>query len=234
MQKISWLLLLSVFCSLSLSAQRLTTDDLYAVYGDSDYMKSIIKMDLVSKSDFETQKKDASNYINKSKAKSYKKGNILTLPLTNGGEATYTDHKTDDITYQEYEYFGQIDFLDVYMIEYVYSESSGFMFISKADGSEIESFEEYPFISKDKRYIVTIKPDAYEHTAQIAIYKIENKRISLITIDNFEKWTPLYEEQIFWSGRDNSLYIPALHIDLHKLTKDMSNHSQYIRLSILE
>jgi hypothetical protein len=80
----------------------------------------------------------------------------LKLPIK-AGLKTFIDKSPLDEAKQEYSYLGQILFLNVYLIEGLYWENVDYKFISKLNGKEIQSFSGFPYISPDKKYIITIK-----------------------------------------------------------------------------
>lgn len=231
MKRFIYFLLLSVSC-MSLAAQQLTNEDLYVTYGNSLYMKSIARMELVTEAEYRSKMKSAVDFLDTEKNVIKKNNNQLVLPCKKG-KIKYTDNLKEDETYAKYEYIGQIDFLNVYMLEFVYWEASGYIFVNRTTGEEIESFEDYPYISADKKNIVCVKRDPYELSANILIYKIKSGELSIAVSDNFEYWIPFYDKPLFWSD-DNCMYIPAIHIKDFDVNKDMNKICQYIKLNILE
>lgn len=223
-------LLFILFICQSVFSQNLTEEDLYTTYGNSQYVKDIAIMEVVPKNEYNHQLKKTIDFLDREKSEIEKKDSLLVLPCKNGN-VTYTDNHVEDESFVEYDYIGQIPFLNVYVVEYVLWESSGFMFVDKTTGEEIETFEEYPYISKDKNFIVIVKQDPYEGSAYMSFYKIKEKEIVQVVSDNFEYWTPYYDKDIFW-GEDNSLYIPALHMSVYNSDKEPEEYCQYIKLTL--
>lgn len=228
-----FLLLFLCFLGLSsVSAQLLTVDDLYKTYGNSDYIKGIAKMELVSQDEYDKQIKKRVKYLNTQNIGTRKKNGVLTLKCSSG-DIKYKEILTEDETHAEYNYKGFIDFLDAYMIEYVYWETSGFMLIDRKTGEELDSFEEYPYISKDKSNIVVVRQDPYEMSANLAVFELKGNEIKPIVSDNFELWVPYFEKSMFWAD-NNSMYIPVIHINAYAANTDLKKACQYIKLSIIK
>lgn len=232
MKRIAYSVILCLFFFITLSAQKLTNDDLYITYGNSLYVKSIANMQLVTEKEYNEQLKHKVNFLN-TKSIILKKQGKLTLPCSNEKSVTYADNMSENENHAEYKYIGQIDFLNVYVISYTFWESSGYLFVDKSNGEELDSFEEFPHIAKDRTNMVVLKQDPYEMSANIAFYKIEDREFTPVVSDNFEYWVPYSEKPIFWSN-NNSLYIPAIHVDAYNSGKELAPLCQYIKVSIID
>ncbi|MDH6354403.1 hypothetical protein M2132_000731 [Dysgonomonas sp. PH5-45] len=225
-----YLLFFVAFFVFSAKAQRLTNDNIYTTYGNSSYIKNIAKMELVTESEYSKQIKTPVNYLKQVPVENYKNGIVLSLPCKDK-VVRYVDDLVEGESYAQYRCIGMIEFLNVYLVEYVQWEASGYLMVDMTTGEEVFNFEEYPYISKDQNVIVTIKQDPYEVSANIAFYTIKDRVISEVVSDNFEYWVPYYKKAIFW-GKNNNLYIPAVHINAYDSDKDLTQNCQYIKISI--
>jgi hypothetical protein len=201
--------------------------------GDDSLLKNYLKIDPVSKSTFTARQKTAVNFIDTDSTGITKKNGILKLPIK-GGYKTYFDKNPFDETKQEFTYLGQVLFLNVYLIGGLYWEHLDYRFTSKINGEVIQSFSGYPYISKDKKYIISIYPDLYDTDADLELYKIINGKPENIIRTSFKNWIPaVHKVNMFWSN-DGSLYVPVLSPDKF-WTPDgnLNENYEYIRISIL-
>ena len=151
-----------------------------------------------------------------------------------GGLKTFIDKSPLDEAKQEYSYLGQILFLNVYLIEGLYWENLDYKFISKLNGKEVQSFSGFPYISPDKKYIITVNADPYDTDADVELYKIINGKPKNILRASFKNWMPAVDKvNMFWSN-DGHLYVPILSPEeFWKPDGNLNDKYEYIRISIL-
>ncbi|MCD8178544.1 MAG: hypothetical protein LUE98_14430 [Tannerellaceae bacterium] len=83
-----------------------------------------------------------------------------------------------DESVKEYTYIGQIPLLNVYLIKGSYYESSDYFYIDKDSGEKTNSFEDFPVISPDGKYTVTLWGNPYQECTEFVLSKqVENKNI---------------------------------------------------------
>ena len=200
---------------------------------EDSLLTKTIKVELIGKSVFMAKKKQAvSDFLTAKKAVKKIKGK-LKLPLQKGTK-TIADNDVLDETHQVYDYLGTIDFLNVYVISGVYWEDLDYKFISKADGTETD-FPYFPYISANKKNIISIYDDPYSNESEFDLYKIVNKKPQSILSVTFKNWIPALEkERMFWSA-DGNFYVPILYSDNYlDKTGNYSTDYKYIRISLLK
>lgn len=118
-------------------------------------LKTYLKFELINQATFENQKNNAVNFLLADTNAVTKKNGILTLPTLNK-PVILKDNPTDNDDSQEYDYLGQVEFLNQYLVEASYYESSDFKFFDKTSGQEKQAFGDYPYISANKKNIICI------------------------------------------------------------------------------
>ncbi|AUC81925.1 hypothetical protein [Lacinutrix sp. Bg11-31] len=98
-------------------------------------------------------------------------------------------------------YYGDIDFLNQYLMHHVYpkAEDAFFSFVDRSTGKETYSFADYPYVSLDKKKIVSFTFDVYEEQFFIEIYKInQDKSIVLENAFYFVHWLKTHQNEVKW------------------------------------
>ncbi len=201
--------------------------------GSDSLLKKYLKIERISKSVFIAKQKTSVNHINTDSTVIKKKNGILNLRIK-GGIKTFIDKSPFDETKQEFNYLGQISFLNVYLIGGLYWEDLDYKFINKLNGKEVQSFSGFPYISQDKKYIITIYTDPYDTDADLELYKIINGKPKNIIRASFKNWMPAVDKvNMFWSS-DGNLYVPILSPDeFWKPDGNLNDKYEYIRISVL-
>ncbi|MEO5911568.1 MAG: SH3 domain-containing protein [Pelobium sp.] len=197
-------------------------------------LKAHLKLELVEQSVFENQKSKTIDFLLADTNAIIKKNGILTLPTVNK-PVILKDNPTDNDDSQEYNYLGQVPFLNQYLVEGSYYESLDFRFFDKTSGKETQAFGEYPYISANQKNIICIYGNAYESTSDLELYTIENQQIKLVMTASFSKWFPTAEKfnDIFW-GSDGNLYLEVIHIQaMWGETSDEKPKKQYLRIKLI-
>jgi hypothetical protein len=221
-----------------LSAIKLAPEDLRVIVadnGDEDktiYLKGGVDLTLVDKSEYDAQKLTAVNYLVEDTTTIKKKMGVISLPYQKGFKR-YTDNASKDESdnYTKYTYIGQISFLNKYVLYGQYWESHDYNLIDKKTGIIAATFSDYPYISSDKKYIISILGNVYTDTAELAICKINESAITDIISANFKNWVPVISDKnaMFW-GTNGCFYVPVAQ---SRVYNEKNVDFQYLKISIL-
>lgn len=194
-------------------------------------LNKYLKLELIDKALFEKKRLLAVNYVSKEQMIKKKKG-VLSIP-TAKKVVKFTDNDVDNDGYQIFEYVGQVDFLNQHLISGSYYESGDYTMIDEEIGRITQTFIDYPHISPNKKHIIAVYTNPYEQTADLELYRIENKQIVPILNAEFKNWMPAVEpEDIFWA-KDGYLYLAVTHsASFWKEDGDYNDKFQYIRIKV--
>lgn len=98
-------------------------------------------------------------------------------------------------------YYGDIDFLNQYVLHHTYPEAEEqfYSFIDRNTGKETIVFPEFPYISIDRKKIISFVFNVYEAQFFIEIYKInKDKSITFEHAFNFVHWLKTYQNEVKW------------------------------------
>jgi hypothetical protein len=161
-----------------------------------------------------------------------KENAIIALPFHNG-KREFVDKDPFDETKEEYSYLGQIKFLNVYLIKGLYWETLDYKFISKHDGKEIASFGSMPYISSNKKFIISVYDNPYTTEADFELFSIEKNKVITIFRTSFKNWMPAPNSEMFWN-RDGSFYLPILYATEYWKKEGNSNDNfEYIKITMI-
>lgn len=197
-------------------------------------LEKYISIELIEKSEYDREKANTVNFLLADTLNVVKKDGVTTLHGDDYSVIVYKDNNTDGDDRTIYEYEGQIEFMNQFLMLGMYYEELDYFFIDKKTGKKGESFNGFPYISPDKKWIISLTPDPYEGGADFALYSMdENHKIESIFSAVFKNWMPTYDDtQIFWS-KNGYLYIPVNHISVH--WDETGNHNkkfQYARIKL--
>lgn len=209
----------------------LSVDKDYEHLEEDKVLDDYLKIELINKALFEKKRPLAVNFL--SKDKSIKKKNGVLSIATAGKVVTFTDKDVDNDGYQIFEYVGQIAPLNQYLVSGGYWESGDYKMIDKDTGETTQTFIEYPYISSDKKYIISAYTNPYEQTTDLQLYKIDGKKITPIMSAGFKNWMPAIEpEDMFWA-RDGYLYLAVNHsAAFWAVDGNINKQHQYIRIKV--
>ena len=217
-----------------LSAIKLIPEDLRVMVDEDKtiYLKGDVDLTLVDKSEYDAQKLTAVDYLAEDTTTIKKKKGVISLPYQKGVKL-YTDNASEDESdnYTEYTYIGQIPFLNKYVLYGQYWESHDYNLIDKKTGIVTAVFSDYPYISYDKRYIISILGDVYTDTAELALCKINGLAITNVISANFKNWVPVVSDKkaMFW-GTNGCFYVPVAQSSVYN---EKNVDFQYLKISIL-
>lgn len=202
-------------------------------YGNGKEFNDYISVELIDKKMFNSKKKNAVNFLIIDTIESKKINGVLELKCKLD-TIQYVDKTDIGESMQEFEYVGQFDWLNKYLITGSYWENSDYRIIDKTSGIETQIFCGFPHISPDKKNIICIKPDPYSMTADLGLYSIADNKIEQIVNVSYKNWMPAFEpDNIFWAT-DNYLYLIVNHVNAFwKPDGNLNDNYQYIRIKIL-
>lgn len=164
-------------------------------------IKKRIKLKLIDKRTFLTYSKSKKNYsIEKKTVK--KKNGVIEL-LTQEGKITFVDKPDDEEKMVVFNYIGEINFLQKYILNRQFWEDSDYVLIDKNDGKMHKNLISFPYISPNTKFLVCLNSNLYEKQAELVKYNIKNNKIDFDFSLNFTRWMPAVEPyEIFWITND--------------------------------
>lgn len=192
-----------------------------------------LKIELIDKKAYYNAKKNVVNFLIVDSTKIKKNKNMLILHCQDT-IVTFQDKPNKKDNIQNFFFIGQIKFLNQFIIKGVYWEGVDYKFIDVITGKETKTFGEYPYISKDKKSIISIYSNIYESTADLELYTIKNNKIHDIMSVSFSNWTASDKAgEMFWS-KDGYLYLPVNHVKSYWTEDGAKNKErQYIKITVL-
>ena len=199
---------------------------------EDSVLKSYLRIELISRSQFLSKQKTAVNFVTTDSTGIKKKNGKLRLPIKTGSKV-FTDKSPFDESKQEYTYLGQIGFLNAYIIGGLYWEELDYKFISKVNGAEMQRFGGFPYVSPDKKHILTIYADPYDTDADLELFNMVKGRPKLVIRVSFKNWMPAVDKvNMFWSS-DGYFYVPVLAPEKYwKQDGNLNDKYEYIRIGV--
>lgn len=200
---------------------------------DEALLQSHLTLELIDKSLFDSKKNSAVYFLLADTTVIKKVKGSIELKCQNK-VVKYIDEPDAEENRQEFEYKGQVNFLNQYLIYCSYYESHDYQFIDKTTGKVTMTFGEFPFIAPDQNNIICIYANPYESSADLELYSIKDNQIKLILNVSFKRWMPMSEpSQMFWST-DGYLYVAVNHIQsFWNEDGNLNSKGQYIRIKII-
>lgn len=209
----------------------LTANNLYTDYDGGKQLQDYFIIELIDKATFTRNKANAAIFITGDSATHPKLKGVLKLPTVKG-EITFTDNLSGSEKHKEYSFVGDIPSLNVYLLSGIYWEDWDYFFVDKHSGHIKQRFANFPYLSADMKYIVSIDVDSFEGAAYIDLYQVTDRRYIDPLIGMYIKcWIPIDSpEKMYWA-KDNYLYIPVANSrDYWEADGNYSGLDQYIRL----
>lgn len=199
--------------------------------GEDSLLTKFVKIVPISKKRFLEKQKTAVHFVVPDSTKHRKKRGVIDLPTAKGSRK-FVDKDPADETKQEFFYLGQIPFLNVYIVHGLYWETLDYKFISKTDGEEIQNFVDFPYVSANKKLLISIYADPYATEANLELFSIDKRKITNIFRASFKNWMPAPAKS-FWSS-DGSFYVPILYSSEYwKRNGNVNDNFRYIKISAL-
>jgi hypothetical protein len=213
---------------------KLSQDDLLSInYYDSTYNEKVngdtlskyINIEFITKEEFNRNKIKEENYFIRDTLAIRKDNGVIRLNCIDT-VLEYIDNDEDGDRFSLYEYFGQIPFINKYVVSGYFYEWFNCFLIDKDSGKET-ILNYFPLISPNKKHFISITYNPYSYTTEFQLFSISGNDINLITELHFPKWKLNQNDNFFWS-KDNSFYSEVSHIENHKEINDI----YYIKISI--
>ncbi len=245
----AYLLLFVLFLSFDLKAQNdsikalvesdltiityLTENDSTTYYNEHESLTKYFSLELIDQKLYKDKKKKSVSFLLADTLAHKKTNGIITLPCQKK-TVTFTDLPSEEETHRIYEYIGQINWLNAYVVYGMYWEDYDFTLIDKTSGERTSTFVDFPNISADKKKIICLGANVYENTADLDFYIIDNKKIVQKMNAGFKNWMPAGEyTDMFWSN-DGYFYLPVVATNnFWKPDGSLNDQWQYIRIKPL-
>ncbi|MBF6642066.1 hypothetical protein IVB69_11290 [Flavobacterium sp. J49] len=208
----------------------LTENDSTTYYHEDDSLTKYFRFELIDEKLYLAKKKKAVSFLTADTLAHKKTKGIITLPCQKK-TVTFTDLPSEEETNRIYEYVGQINLLNAYVVYGMYWEDYDFTLIDKTSGETTASFVDYPNISTDKKTILCLGANVYENTADLDFFVIDNKKILQKMNAVFKYWMPAGEiTDMFWST-DGYFYLPVVTTSHYwKPDGSLNDQWQYLRI----
>ncbi|AKQ45028.1 hypothetical protein TH63_04310 [Rufibacter radiotolerans] len=213
---------------------KLTAKDLYLT-SDNATINGKLKINLISKDEFEKDKQEKDKFIVPRNTLVSQKDTVLIVSTGNGQKKKYVSSPNAEESRKDYTYVGHSELLNSFLLSIGYYEGSEYMLYSSEKGEEIISFNDYPYISPDGRYIVSLYTNPYDQTTDFQLYKIiDSKTIKKELEASFSKWMAALEPQeIYWQDA-NTIVVKVLHAQAFwDEGGDLNKDFQYLQIKIL-
>lgn len=208
----------------------LSVDD-YESFEKEERLNDYLKIELIDKGLFEQKRALAVDFLSDSDAVKKKNG-VLAIPTTSK-VVTFTDKDVDHDGRETFVYVGQIDSLNQHLVSGSYWESSDYIMIDKDTGAVTQTFIDYPYISPNKKYIISAYTNPYEQYTDFELYKVDDGKVTPVILAGFKNWMPAVEPtDIFWA-RDGYLYLAVSHsAAFWTADGNLNDKRQYIRIKV--
>ncbi|MFD2968562.1 SH3 domain-containing protein [Sphingobacterium bambusae] len=200
---------------------------------DGKRLGKYLELELIDKGLFDSKKGSSVNFLLQDTLAHQKKNGVLELPAQSK-TVRYADRANAEEDEQYFQYLGQVEFLNQFLINGQYWESLNYRFIDKTSGEETQVFGEYPHISADKKHIICIYANPYDMTADLELYSISGNKINRLMAASFKNWMPNGEQtDMFWAA-DGYLYTAVNHVNAFwKADGSLNDAFQYVRIKLL-
>ena len=173
----------------------------------TDY-ETFFSLTLIDSATFHQQLKSAVTFIIYDTL-SNKKQNGKTVLYCTQQLLRFVDDTTNVESQSIYTYIGQLPALDLYLVEGQFYEEMSYFFIDKQSGNTKATFSGMPYLSPDKKSIITLDSNPYEMLGELVLYQLNSDNtITHRASIYFDQWMPSPLGKIFW-GADGNLYFNA-------------------------
>ncbi|MBM0653985.1 hypothetical protein JMN11_09950 [Capnocytophaga genosp. AHN8471] len=195
---------------------KITRDDLTKnvdINGNSnDRITKYLNIDQISYEEYQEALRDKIDFLIEDTLVIVKKNGKLTFPCEH--KTVYLKDQSDSVEdpfSTTYAYVGNVPILNQYLVFEDSEDFYAYIFIDKTTGKQTD-FERFPFLSPDKKYIITIGRAYEDLVGTISLYRIKSiKPFVIETLVNEDiKWWATYDfdkEPIFFS-KNGFLYAP--------------------------
>ena len=195
---------------------KITGDDLIKnvdINGNSnDSISKYLSIDQISYQEYQEALRNKIDFLIEDTLAIVKKNSKLTFPCEH--KTVYLKDQSDSVEdpfSTTYAYVGNIPVLNQYLVFEDSEDFYAYIFIDKTTGKQTD-FERFPFLSPDKKYIITIGRAYEDLVGTVSLYRIKSiKPFVIETLVNEDiKWWAAYDfdkDPIFFS-KNGFLYAP--------------------------
>ena len=195
---------------------KITGDDLIKnvdINGNSnDSISKYLSIDQISYKEYQEALRNKIDFLIEDTLAIVKKNSKLTFPCEH--KTVYLKDQSDNVEdpfSTTYAYVGNVPILNQYLVFEDSEDFYAYIFIDKTTGKQTD-FERFPFLSPDKKYIITIGRAYEDLVGMISLYRIKSiKPFVIETLVNEDtKWWAAYDfdkDPIFFS-KNGFLYAP--------------------------
>jgi len=193
-------------------------------------LASHLQIEMIDKKLFETQQGTAVSFWEEDVKGVVKIDTVLTVK-TRDTILTFIDDLTDTEMHRTFSYEGRLPVINHFVVLGTYYEDYGYMLFESDTGYNTSTYQSFPLISPDKKFIISLYADIYSpQTGELSIEKIEGGEIIPLLNVSFTNWMP--QESFF--GADGYLYVSVNHPSQYwKADGDVNDMHQYMRIKIL-
>ena len=195
---------------------KITGDDLIKnvdINGISnDSISKYLSIDQISYKEYQEALRNKIDFLIEDTLAIVKKNSKLTFPCEH--KTVYLKDQSDNVEdpfSTTYAYVGNVPILNQYLVFEDSEDFYAYIFIDKTTGKQTD-FERFPFLSPDKKYIITIGRAYEDLVGTISLYRIKSIKPFVIEtlVNEYTKWWAAYDfdkEPIFFS-KNGFLYAP--------------------------
>lgn len=202
--------------------------------------EDVMTFELISEVEFQKQRRVSVDFIKHDTASVRKINGTLKLPCKNK-TLVLKDERGSDAEPEKtniYTYIGRIDLLNAYLVYVEFFEEDGYNIYDKNTGKLIDTFDSYPVISPNKKYIADIYANPFDLTTDFSLYQLSKDGKFRPYYDfSFRKWSPYsdglnHNNDYFW-GANNTIYVKTINMDISGYPYlDLSAAIQYLKIKI--
>lgn len=202
--------------------------------------EDVMTFELISETEFQKYKMKSIDFVKHDTASIRKVNNTLKLPCKNK-TLVLKDERGSDAEPDKtniYTYIGRIDLLNAYLVYVEFFEDDGYNIYDKNTGKLIDTFDSYPIISPDKKYIADIYINPFDLTTDFSLYQLSKDGKFRPYYDfSFRKWSPYsdgsnHNNDYFW-GANNTIYVKTINLDISGYPNlDLNAAIQYLKIKI--
>lgn len=194
-------------------------------------LASHVQIEMIDKKLFEKMQGTAVSFWEEDAKDAVKIDTVLTLK-TRDTILTFIDDTTDNETHRTFSYEGRLPVINHFVVLGTYYEDYGFMLFNSDTGYNTSTYQAFPLISPDKKFIISLHADIYSPQAgELNIEEIDDDGTIIPLLNaSFSNWMP--QESFF--GTDGYLYVSVNHPTQYWRTDgEVNDVHQYIRIKIL-
>lgn len=220
---------------------KLTETDLYVLNDNfaegnvsEEKIRQVLQMEIVDKSTYLKAQTQSVNQLLSDTLAVKKINGALSFIAQDHSVTVLKDNDSDSDDLETYEYMGQIEALQKYVVWTNYHEMSNFILIDKRNGLQ-KTYIGFPYLSSDKKHLVTFSPEMEPYRTDFSLFEIDNNQEAKEVFSySFKYWMPYVGviQDLFWSA-DGYFYMPINHTATYWDEGDYNTaNSQYIRIKI--